>query len=211
MKISYAITVSDELEEIKTLLDILLIYKRDEDEIVVLLDRTKATEDVMRYFIQHPYCKANNPKSKTFFNLYEASFARHFAEWKNCLNDSCEGDIIFQIDADEYPSKILIQNIHLLLESNPETDLFYVPRINTVKGITKEHIQKWRWNMDAEGRINYPDYQGRIYKKGLKWSGKVHEQIVGAKTFTYLPEGWELNHPKSIEKQERQNNYYNSL
>jgi len=210
MKISYAITVSDELEEIKTLLDILLIYKRDEDEIVILLDDTK-TNNVKDYLLFHPYNTANKPTSKTFFTLYLASFTRHFAEWKNCLNDSCTGDYIFNIDADEYPSKTLIQNIHLLIESNLEVDLFYVPRINTVKGITKEHLQKWGWNMDAEGRINYPDYQGRIYRRGLKWQGKVHEQIVGAKTFTYLPEGWELNHPKNIEKQERQNNYYNTL
>lgn len=209
MKVSYAITVSDEKEEIKTLLDILLIYKRDEDEIVILLDDTKVN-DIKDYLLAHPYNIANKPSSKTFFTLYIASFTRHFAEWKNCLNDYCTGDVICNFDADEYPSKTLIKNVGELVESNPEIDLFYISRINIVKGITKEHIQRWGWNVDSNGIINYPDWQGRIYRRGLKWEGKIHERIVGAKTYSYLPEKeeWAIMHIKDIKRQERQNKLY---
>ena len=33
-------------------------------------------------------------------------------------------------------------------------DLIYLPRVNTVEGLTDEHIQKWRWNVDEKGRVN---------------------------------------------------------
>ena len=63
--------------------------------------------------------------------------------------------------------------------------------------------------------INKYDYQGRIFKNSpeIKWVGKVHEKIEGYKTVSYLPpvEEWSLYHPKSIERQEKQNNYYNTL
>jgi len=40
-----------------------------------------------------------------------------------------------------------------------------------------------------------------------------HEQINGAQVFTHLPaeEEFCLYHPKTIERQEKQNNYYNTL
>jgi hypothetical protein len=102
-----------------------------------------------------------------------------------------------------------------MLEQNSEVDLFFVPRINTVEGLTQEHIIKWRWNVDEKGWVNFPDYQTRIYKKSpeIKWEGKVHERITGTKTFSPLPaeEVWCLYHPKNIEKQEKQNNYYGTI
>jgi hypothetical protein len=101
-----------------------------------------------------------------------------------------------------------------ILESNPEVDVYLVPRINTVSGLTEEHIQKWRWNVEDD-RINFPDYQWRIYRndKSIKWINKVHERLDGFKQYTALPPEDEfcLLHPKTIEKQEKQNNFYNTL
>lgn len=64
----------------------------------------------------------------------------------------------------------------------------------------------------------FPDYQWRIYKNNpyIKWKNKVHEVLEGYKTFAAIPSdimqgAMMLMHPKSIEKQEKQNNYYNSL
>jgi len=55
----------------------------------------------------------------------------------------------------------------------------------------------------------------RIYKNTpkIKWINKVHEVLDGFKTHGMLPldEEWALYHPKTIEKQEKQNNYYNTL
>jgi hypothetical protein len=63
--------------------------------------------------------------------------------------------------------------------------------------------------------VNYPDYQTRIYRNNseVKWRNKVHEVIEGYKRFTVLPAVDELAliHPKTIERQEKQNAYYNTL
>ena len=44
MKISYAITVKDELSEIQRLVSLLLNHKRSQDEIVILLDETNGSK-----------------------------------------------------------------------------------------------------------------------------------------------------------------------
>jgi hypothetical protein len=36
--------------------------------------------------------------------------------------------------------------------------MFRVPRVNTVEGITQQHIQQWRWNVNENGWVNWPDY-----------------------------------------------------
>ena len=129
------------------------------------------------------------------------------------LDKNNTGDYIFQLDADEMVNKYLIENLHEIIEMNSEIDLFFLPRINTVKGLTNEHVKKWRWNVDETGRVNYPDYQGRIYKSHLKWEGNVHERITGAKYYSLLPmeEEYSLTHNKTIERQEKQNNLYETL
>ena len=107
----------------------------------------------------------------------------------------------------------MVQNLHEILKLNPSVDLIFVPRINTVKNITQEHIDKWGWKINEKNWINFPDTQGRIYRKGMSWYGKVHERIIGGQRFSSLPtdEEYCIQHHKSIERQEKQNNFYNSL
>ncbi len=206
MKISFAITVCNEYEEIKQLVPFLIKNKRINDEIVILYDNKNGDEKVLDFLLE--FNKLPNVQTWRSFD-----FNSDFAEWKNKLNEYCTGDYIFQLDADELISEYMVKNIHEIIEMNLEIDLFFVPRINTVKGLTDEHVKKWRWNVDANGRVNYPDYQGRIYKSNLKWGGKVHEKIVGAKFYSLLPmeEEYSLSHHKTINKQEKQNNYYETL
>ncbi len=47
----------------------------------------------------------------------------------------------------------------------------------------------------------------------IKWINKVHERLDGFKTYAPLPAEDEfcLLHPKTIEKQEKQNQFYNTL
>jgi len=204
MKISYGITVYNELNEIKTLLNFLIENKRKDDEIVVLWDN-KGPGEVLEY-LTSTHNQINQIK------IFVCTFNNDFSEWKNELNSLCTGDYIFSIDADEIPYIDLIKILPLMLEQNPEVDMFLVPRVNTVEGITQEHVNKWGWNINEKGWVNFPDYQTRIYKKSpeIKWEGKVHERIAGTKTFSPLPaeEIWCLYHPKNIERQEKQNKYY---
>jgi glycosyltransferase involved in cell wall biosynthesis len=202
MKVSYAVTVCNELTEVQRLLNHLLQYKKPQDEIVVLYDNN-GTKEVFDYL-----------QSVEGIKLVWDNFDGHFADWKNKLNLLCTGDFIFQIDADEYLPEGFIDLLHQILESNPEVDLYYVPRINTVSGLTQEHIQKWGWRVQ-NGRVNWPDYQTRIYRNNseVKWRNKIHEVIEGYRQFTVLPAVDELAliHPKTIEKQEKQNAYYDTL
>ena len=142
-------------------------------------------------------------------------FQGHFADWKNKLTSYCTGDFIFQIDADEYPHPYFIADLPAIIESNPEVDLYLVPRVNTVEGLAPEHIQKWGWRVDGNGWVNWPDWQHRVYRNSpeIKWQNKVHEILAGQKRFTYLPQSEEyaLFHPKTIQRQEKQNNYYDTL
>ena len=134
---------------------------------------------------------------------------------KNYLKSLCTGDWIFQIDADEVPNEVLMTNLKEVLKLNPTTELFLVPRINTVDGLTQEHINKWGWNINEKGWVNWPDYQTRIIQNNpkIKWVSKVHEVITGMSTKALLPkeEEWCLYHPKSIGRQEAQNNFYDTL
>jgi hypothetical protein len=208
MKISYAITISSEINEPIDLIHFIHKHKQSQDEICVLLDKPKIhhwTLDQLYRF-----------SSSNWITLKESAFQNNFAEWKNELNSMCNGDYIFNIDADEIPSETFINNIHELIELNPEIKAYALPRVNTVEGLTQKHIQKWGWRIDDKKRINWPDYQVRIYKNTpeIYWEGKVHETLNIRDKAVSLPietQDWALHHPKTIERQEKQNNYYSTL
>lgn len=207
MKISYAITVCNEFVEIQKLLPFLLENKRDEDEITILFDVQGGSDKVEEYL------RTKSVNSE--FNWVKSNFKGHFADWKNYLTTLCSGDYIFQIDADEIPDWYLIQYLPEILQSNPDNEVYLVPRINTVEGLTDEHIKKWGWNVNKDGWVNWPDYQWRIWrnKPEIKWVNKVHERLEGFKTYSTLPQEPEfsLKHPKDIKRQEKQNDYYDTL
>lgn len=212
MKISYAVTVCNELEEIQKLIPFLLKYKKEQDEIVVLYDSENGEDEVLKYLNVVALTDDNQFKG---FNIFEGRFKGHFADWKNKLNSHCTGDYIFQIDADEIPTETLITNIHGILEANKGTELFHVNRVNLVKGITEEHIQKWGWHVNELGHVNWPDRQNRIYKNDpkIKWVNKVHEVVTGHESSATFPDDFRLAliHPKDIKRQERQNKFYENL
>lgn len=207
MSITYAITVCTEFVEIQRLVLFILKHKRIKDNIVVLYDQKNGDPEIASWLT-----KMNIKPNHQFWRGY---FEGNFADWKNQLTEYCDGDYIFQIDADELPNEVLIKNLPTILESNSDTDVYYVPRVNTVEGLTEEHINKWRWNVSDKGWINWPDYQMRIWKNKpeIKWVNKVHEVLTGFKSHSALPaqEELALYHPKDIAKQEKQNDYYDTL
>ena len=138
--------------------------------------------------------------------------AKKCAAQKNSVIERSSGDYIFHIDADEYPNEILLQQLKQILEIN-DVDLIWVPRVNTVEGMEQQHIQKWGWRVDEKGWVNYPDYLSRVFRNDekIRWTRPLHEIITGCKTYAHLPplEELSLYHPKTIEKQEQQNMFYN--
>jgi hypothetical protein len=206
MTITYALTVCNEFVEIQRLVHFLLRHKRIQDNIVILYDEANGDPEIENFLRSH---SVNGE-----FSWHKAKFEGHFADWKNKLTSFCNGDYIFQIDADELIDEYICRLLPQILEAN-EVDIIRVPRINTVKGLTPEHIQKWGWNVNEKGWVNFPDYQWRIYRNSpeIKWENKVHEILTGYKTVSHLPTEKEfcLIHDKTIERQEKQNNLYNSL
>lgn len=208
INVTYAITVCNEIVEITNLIDFLHPRLKKDDEILIQYDLDSATTQIKDYL------KIISQLHKNI-RVIEFSLNKDFASFKNNLKNHANGIFIFQIDADEIPSEYLIENIHSFLEYNKDVDLFFVPRINTVEGLTKEHIQKWKWKVDENGWVNFPDYQTRLYRRtsDIEWNGKVHERIVGYNTLSVLPqeEIYCLYHHKQIERQEKQNALYDTI
>ena len=207
MKISYGITVYNEEDELNRLLEI-LVHKTDkEDEIVVCVD---GDDDGVRFVLDswtQQYADAKMIK------VYQRALNKDFSAQKNSVIENSTGDYVFHIDADEYPNEILLSQIKEILNMNDGIDLIWIPRVNTINGLRMEHIQRWGWKVDKQGWVNYPDYQPRLFRndKNIRWERPLHELITGCKTYSHLPPQEELSlyHPKTIEKQEKQNMFYN--
>lgn len=211
MKISFAVTVCNEADEIKRLLEILYKFKREEDEVVVQGDARKVTKDVVS--VLHPYIKKG-------LQYLEFPLNNNFADFKNNLFKNCTGGWVFFIDADEYPHENLIQCLPELIDSAEYQmiEMLRVPRVNTVDGITDGWIKKWGWNaqvIHGFKTINFPDFQMRLVKnsKNIYWKNPVHEVLTGWMSYSDLPLdfNWSLFHPKTLEKQIKQNSYYETI
>lgn len=208
MIITYAITVCNEFVEIQRLMNFLLEKKRSKDNIVVLYDTKNGDKGVEEFL------RSKSVNSE--FSWIPGEFNGHFADWKNTLKKFCNGDYIFQIDADEMPNEHLISNLPNIIESNDGVEVILVPRVNIVEGIDPGlHLNQWGWVMDEKNRINWPDYQWRIWmnKDEIKWINNVHERLDGFKTYSTLPKKVEysLYHHKTIKKQVEQNKFYSTL
>jgi glycosyltransferase involved in cell wall biosynthesis len=203
MKISYAILTHNEGEYIAELLTLLTTYKRDVDEIVIVDDHSN---DEKTKFILNDF--------KDLIKLEYRTFDGDHTQ-KNYLNSLCTGDYILQLDADELVKPEFIEMLPQLLEDNNEIDLFIMPRINTVEGLTPEYIAKWRWNVNEKGWVNFPDHQMRLYRNcnWVEWDGLLHSKIKGHKTFVFLPsdELFCILHPKQLDRQVAQNDLYDKI
>lgn len=204
MKLVYAITASDEEYELFKLLNHLKRFTLD--SIVVQLDSNKTIKGLyekVKLYTEH---------------VYYFPFHNDFSQFKNTLNRYCYSkgfDYIFQLDADEMISEKMIKNIKTIIENDVNyVDSIYIPRINIVENISDDILKKWNWQMNDKGWINYPDYQGRIFRPNLEWCGRVHEKICGENIRWWaFPENedYSIVHYKNIDKQVNQNDLYTKM
>ncbi len=208
MNVTYAITVCNELTEVTNLINFLLPAIHPNDDILIQYDSLGVSEPVLQYLKILDNLHSN-------VTVISQPLNGDFASFKNNLKLHANGLYIMQIDADEIPHEFLVKNMHNVLYANNGVDLFFVPRINTVDGITDEHIRTWRWKVNENGWINFPDLQTRLYKRttDIEWVGKVHERIKGYNTMSVFPfsEEYCLYHHKTIDRQERQNKLYDTI
>ena len=202
LKISYSILTHNETDSLEKLLRFLVKWKQSQDEIVILDDYSdnEKTKQILDFYV-----------SAHDIVFEQRNLLNDFATQKNYLKSMCSGDYSFNLDADEMISRWLMKNIHGILEEN-EIDLVYLPRINTVDGMTQQHAQQWGWSVNEEGWVNFPDWQGRIFRNrpNIKWERPVHEMLVGFQTYAHLPteKPFCMLHHKTIDKQEQQNQKY---
>ena len=207
MKLSYGITVYNEAEELFRLTDLLINNIDKEDEIVICVDGNDEKVKLVLENLQKTYQWNSN------IIIYNRKLEKDFAAHKNSVIENSTGDYIFHIDADEYPHETLLLKLKPILEINEGVDLIWIPRVNTIEGMEQHHIEKWRWRVTENNWVNYPDYQARVFRndESIRWTRPLHEYITGCKTYSHLPPHEELSlyHPKTIEKQEQQNMFYN--
>ena len=209
MKISYAIPVKDEKQLVPFLNQLReWSYKSKlaEYDIVVLWDDSgdeKLYQEVCFNSILE--MESNNLRP------FEGKFENNFADWKNLLNSYCKGDWIIQLDADETITEetFFAYEKAIVTLDEEDTECIQVPRYNIVDGLTEDDCNRWGWKWVGEEGINFPDYQYRIYRKGLQWIRPVHE-IIEATHYGVFPEvrKYCIIHKKDIERQRQQNDYY---
>lgn len=206
VSISYCITVHNEGSMyLEPLFQKLLKYLQPEDEIVVVDDMSDEATTI-----------ATLSKYEDRINYYKHKFEGSFADHKNFAKSKCSKDYIFFIDADENMHDNLLLTLKEVLYNNPTVEMYMVPRINIVPGLTEEHKSAWGWVTNEKGWVMFPDYQTRIIRNlpSIAWEGKVHERLSGHTAHAALPhetEDYCLLHIKDIKRQEAQNNFYNSL
>jgi len=205
MKISYGLTVCNEHEELQNLIEYLIKRIDGEDEIIVVYDQNRVTPEVLQVIEDY----------KEEATAYPFNFQQNFLENKNFMNSKCTGEFIFQLDADELPHEFLLANLKGLLETN-DIELLITPRKNLVEGLTQDQIQKWGWNVNEQGWVNWPDAQKRIYKNtpNIQWKGhQIHGMVEGYKTYAIAPlqEQFCIIHNKKSQRQEEQNIRYEKI
>lgn len=215
MDISFLITCcneGDELEKILAQLTSYITTHKTNDEIVVLDDYSDnpSTVKILENAAKHP-----------FVTIFHHALCKDFGTHKTAGSRACKKDFIVQLDADETLSEPLLENLDDILEANPTVELYRVPRVNIIRGLTQQDAAKWGWHVVV--LPEYPDvhvinwgtgdYQSRIYKnvERIKWTKCLHETIVGAAVVTELPKeaSYAIIHDKTIERQRAQNEFYN--
>jgi glycosyltransferase involved in cell wall biosynthesis len=162
----------------------LLEHKREEDQIVVLMDLEKSDlyEKIPEKELVHEFIMQHHSEAR--LQVAFRTLNNDFATFKNHVIPYCTGDYIFFIDADEIPSEDLIQTLPEILEMNPEMDIFLVPRVNTVESLLPEHIANWGWNVTklesvtGEKTLDLSNPQDLKEYEFLKDGGFIIEEFI---------------------------------
>lgn len=219
--ISYLITCSTETDTLKRLLEVVgTIVKNSNDEVVVMIDTNskdnKNTEVLLTEFaLQMQYEIIEKKTCKIIMHGLDKDYSNH----KNFGIDHCSNNWILQLDGDEMlPENLIGENLHSLIESNPNIEAYAIPRINDFRGVSEEHAKQWGWRLTTSTIynrpiVNFPDFQFRLFKNtpNIRFKNKLHEKIEGYNEYSFLPaeEEWAIYHDKTIETQIATNLRYN--
>lgn len=203
MFLSYLVTCHNETSSLDKLLSKLVQNKKDNHEIILLddySDNQTTLEIIQKY------------KESVVFHQHKLE--RNYGAHKNYGIEKCKGQWIFQLDGDECPTDLLLENIDIVLESNEANEVIWLPRMNFFIGVTQNDADQWGWRLH-DGMVNFPDYQSRIYRNlsHIRYQRRLHEKVEGFKSYTFVPpqKDYAIIHEKSIEKQRQTNLNYNKM
>jgi len=201
MFLSYLVTTHNETDSLDKLLSKLFSNFKKGNQEVVVIDDYSTNEETLNVL----------DKYSENIILLQHKLNKNYGAHKNFGIENCRGEWVFQIDADEYPTDLLLENIELILEQNKDNDVIWLPRCNNFSGVTDEDIKRYGWKM-YEGMVNFPDYQARIYKNksNIRHKKRLHERVEGYDAYTMIPpqKDYALVHEKTIEQQRKSNDFY---
>lgn len=148
-----------------------------------------------------------------------------FAAQTNHAINKCSHDWCMKLDLDEVFDEQMLNNLRFsikeVLDGNPNVSVIGIPRINLLDGKIVNDIPREHWFTDKfhqypnEKGVDNLDVQYRIHKRFEDWVGKVHEvpRSVYEKDTDRVAvvQGLYLTHPKSRDRQMKQNAQYNSI
>jgi glycosyltransferase involved in cell wall biosynthesis len=205
MFLSYLVTCHNETDSLNKLLGKIQKFISKNDECIILDDfsNEKSTLEILE----------NYSKIENFF-IHKHLLNNDYGAHKNYGISICKKSFIFQLDADECPTDLFLENINEILESNSDNEAIWIPRLNIFKGVTQEDIRMWGWKYDGK-YINFPDYQSRLFRNlpHIRYQRRLHEKVEGFKSYTFIPpqKDYAIVHEKTIEKQRQTNINYNKL
>lgn len=137
MLVSYLVTSHNETNCLDKLLSILVRNKKNNE--IVLLDDYSTNPETLQIIEKHK----NNIK------LVKHNLNTDYGSHKNFGIDNCKGKWIFQLDADEYPTQILVENIDEIVIANDNNEVIWIPRLNFFEGLTQGDVKTWGWSCNT--------------------------------------------------------------
>jgi len=208
--ISFLVTCKNETTQLEKLLSCINEYVTKngyEDECIILDDYSDNPETLT---ILEKYTQTKG------FTIHKHHLNKNYGEHKTHGKSLCSKEYVFQLDADELPTGELLEILKELLETNPETELFWLPRVNNFIGVNQDDAVQWGWKLSSLNSmtvVNWPDYQTRLCKNvpNISWKKALHERLTGEKVYTVLPDhpDYAIYHEKTIKKQIETNLKYN--
>jgi glycosyltransferase involved in cell wall biosynthesis len=130
--------------------------------------------------------------------VVERALDGDFASQRNHGIERASSEWVLMIDADERLEPGLEPLLRRAVR-NDRTDVVFLPRLNHVVGRGSEPV-------------SWPDYQGRLFRRHLRFEGRLHEQLTGWRRPVHLPlSGPFLVHRKTLIEHYRSSLLYDEL
>lgn len=138
IKVSYTILTHNEVDTLSTVLNHIQKHKTMWDEVIIVDDYSDNLETIkILSWAEH----------ELEFKVFRNKLNGDFAQQKNFAASKCTNEYIFNIDADELMTDFFMEHYKEILHLNSDVEMYRLPRLNTVEGLTLNHIERWRWNI----------------------------------------------------------------